>query len=68
MLFRSGCPLGSLLLLEKAEGKLVACTVTESSAYSSDGDSAWFDIDVTDKDSMEHIYLTFTFRFSTREE
>jgi Phage tail sheath protein. len=52
----------------KAEGKLVACTVTESSAYLSDGDSAWFDIDVIDKDSMEHIYLTFTFRFSTREE
>lgn len=52
----------------KAEGKLIACTVTESSTYTSDGDSAWFDIDVIDKDSMEHIYLTFTFRFSTREE
>lgn len=50
------------------EGKLVACAVTESSAYKADGDSAWFDIDVIDKDSMEHIYLTFLFRFSTNEE
>lgn len=50
------------------EGKLTACTVAESSTYTSDGDSAWFDIDVIDKDSMEHIYLTFYFRFSTIEE
>jgi hypothetical protein len=49
------------------EGKLVACSVTESSAYQSDGDSAWFDIDIIDKDSMERIYLTFLFRFSTNE-
>lgn len=47
------------------EGKLNACTVSESSGYTADGDSAWFDIDVIDKDSMEHIYLTFLFRFST---
>ena len=52
----------------REEGKLVACSVTESSAYTADGDSAWFDIDVIDKDSMEHIYLTFLFRFSTNEE
>lgn len=52
----------------KEEGKLTACTVTESSIYQADGDSAWFDIDVIDKDSMEHIYLTFYFRFSTIEE
>lgn len=50
------------------EGKLVSCKVTESTAYTADGDSAWFDIDVIDKDSMEHIYLTFLFRFSTIEE
>lgn len=50
------------------EGKLIACTVTESSTYKADGDSAWFDIDVIDKDSMEHIYLTFYFRFSTNED
>lgn len=52
----------------KEEGKLVSCTVAESSIYTADGDSAWFDIDVIDKDSMEHIYLTFYFRFSTIEE
>lgn len=51
----------------REEGKLTACDVTESSAYKADGDSAWFDIDVIDKDSMEHIYLTFGFRFSTNE-
>lgn len=39
----------------REEGKLVACTVSESSAYTADGDSAWFDIDVIDKDSMEHM-------------
>lgn len=52
----------------REEGKLVYCAVTESAAYTADGDSAWFDIDVIDKDSMEHIYLTFLFRFSTNEE
>ncbi len=52
----------------KEEGKLVACTVSESSMYKADGDSVWFDIDVIDKDSMEHIYLTYLFRFSTNEE
>lgn len=52
----------------REEGKLVSCTVAESSIYTADGDSAWFDIDVIDKDSMEHIYLTFYFRFSTIEE
>lgn len=52
----------------REEGKLVACTVTENSAYQDGGDSAGFVIDVIDKDSMEHIYLTFLFRFSTSEE
>ena len=51
----------------KEEGKLMSCTVTENSSYRADGDSAWFDIDVVDKDSMEHIYLTFLFSFSTIE-
>lgn len=49
------------------EGKLVSCSVAESSTYTADGDSAWFDIVVIDKDSMEHIYLTFKFQFSTNE-
>lgn len=48
-----------------AEGKLTSCTVSESSVYTADGDSAWFEITVIDKDSMEHIYLTYKFQFST---
>ena len=48
-----------------AEGKLTSCTVSESSVYTADGDSAWFEIAVIDKDSMEHIYLTYKFQFST---
>ncbi len=51
----------------REEGKLVACTVTEDSAYVADGDSAWFLIDVIDKDSTEHIYMTYLFQFSTIE-
>lgn len=51
----------------REEGKLAACTVTESMAYKAEGDCAWFEIDVIDKDSMEHIYMTFLFRFSTNE-
>lgn len=47
------------------EGKLTACDVSESGIYTPDGDSAWFDINVVDKDSMEHLYLTYAFRFST---
>lgn len=50
------------------EGKLVACSVTESDVYQADGDSCWFVIDVIDKDSAEHIYLMYQFRFSTQEE
>ncbi len=50
------------------EGKLRACSVTENSAYVADVDAAWFNVDVIDRDSMEHIYLTFQFRFSTNEE
>lgn len=46
-------------------GKLTAITVSESTVNVADGDSAWFDIDVVDKDSMEHIYLSYRFQFST---
>lgn len=52
----------------KEEGKLVACKVSESTVYKPDGDSAWFLIDCIDKDSAEHIYLMYMFRFSTQEE
>lgn len=49
------------------EGKLVSCTVAESADNTADGDSAWFEVHVIDKDSIEHIYLTFQFQFSTNE-
>ena len=38
--------------------------IVESREYKPQGDSAWFDIAVDDLDSLEHIYLTFRFRFS----
>lgn len=48
------------------ESKLTAAAVTENTAYAADGDSCWFNIEVVDKDSAEHIYLFYKFRFSTR--
>lgn len=50
------------------EGKIISCEIVESSTYKADGDSAWFDIAVIDKDSMEHIYMTYIFQYSTNEE
>ncbi len=50
------------------EGKLVSAVVSEDTTMVADGDSCWFVLDVIDKDSAEHIYLTYKFRFSTLEE
>lgn len=50
-----------------AESKLTSGTVSLNPAYSPDGDSAWFLIDVIDKDSAEHIYTDFLFRFNTTD-
>lgn len=50
------------------EGKLVQGTVTESTTYTANTDNCYFDIDVIDKDSAEHIYEFFKFRFSTSAE
>ena len=47
------------------EEKLVSGDVTENSSSVSDGDEAYFDIDVVDMDSIEHMYLTFRFQFSS---
>lgn len=47
-----------------AEGKLQSFEASESSSNLPRGDSAWFVFDVLDNDSMEHIYLTYMFRFS----
>lgn len=50
-----------------SESKLISCKVYESTTFKADGDSAWFEVAVVDKDSMEHIYLTYKFQFSTNE-
>lgn len=50
------------------EGKLVSGTVAESTTYTADTDNCYFDIDVIDKDSAEHIYEFFKFRFNTSAE
>lgn len=47
------------------EGKLTSGKVSESTNKNAAGDSCWFDIDAIDKDSAEHIYLTFLFRYVT---
>ena len=48
------------------EGKIQYISVTEDAAHPAEGDSCWFIIDVIDKDSAEHIYLRYLFRFSTQ--
>ena len=50
------------------EGKIQFIKVTEDAAHPAEGDSCWFIIDVIDKDSAEHIYLRYLFRFSTQIE
>ena len=48
-----------------AEGKLNFVQVSLSTRFPSDVDYCYFDIDVIDKDSAEHIYLLYTFQYST---
>lgn len=50
------------------EGKLTYCNISESTEETADGSSTWFVLDVIDKESAEHIYLLYKFRYSTREE
>lgn len=47
-----------------AEGKLQTFEASESASNLPKGDSAWFNLDVLDNDSMEHIYLTYLFHFA----
>ena len=47
-----------------AEGKLQTFEASESATNLPRGDSAWFNFEVLDNDSMEHIYLTYLFRFA----
>lgn len=50
----------------RGEGKITSMAVSEDASHPADGDSCWFIIDVIDKDSAEHIYLRYLYRFSTR--
>ena len=47
-----------------AENKLQEGSVGLNPAYTPEGDSAWFLIDVRDLDSIEHIYISYLFHFS----
>lgn len=47
------------------EKKILASSyVFEDPANPAEGDSAWFKLAIDDIDSLEHIYLTYMFRFS----
>ena len=48
------------------EGKIQYVDVVEDPTHPAEGDSAWFIIDIIDKDSAEHLYLRYLFRYSTR--
>lgn len=50
------------------EGKIASLTVSEDAAHPAQGDSCWFIIDVVDKDSAEHLYLRYLYRFNTSVE
>lgn len=50
------------------EGKLTSFSAKLSTTYLPDADSAWYEYDIVDKDSMEHIYGIFRFRYGTNEE
>ena len=47
-----------------SEGKIVSLEVYEDPQNVSDGDTAYFKIDVIDMDSIEHIYSIYGFQFS----
>ena len=49
------------------EGKLAYMDVSEDPTHPAEGDSAWFIIDVVDKDSAEHLYLRYLFRYGTQD-
>ena len=49
------------------EQKLMSCSVSEHPNKTSDADYAHFMVDVVDKDSLEHLYLYYTFRYSTND-
>ena len=44
------------ILINDIKVKITAGTVTESTTYIADADNCYFDLDIIDKDSAEHIY------------
>ncbi len=48
-----------------SEGKIVQLSCYEDTDFTSDGDEAYFRIEVIDKDSAEHIYMQYQFQFSS---
>jgi len=51
------------------EKKILATSyVYEDPANPAEGDSAWFKLAIDDIDSLEHIYLTYQFRFSANTD
>lgn len=51
------------------EKKILASSyVFEDPANPAEGDSAWFKLAIDDIDSLEHIYLTYMFRFSAVDD
>lgn len=48
-----------------SERKIVQLTCYEDTNFTSDGDEAYFRIEVVDKDSAEHIYMQYQFQFSS---
>lgn len=52
-----------------SEKKILATSyVYEDPANPAEGDSAWFKLAIDDIDSLEHIYLTYQFRFSAVDD
>ena len=47
------------------EKKLTSGDMYEDESNPPQGDSAWFILDIVDKDSLEHVYLAYKFRFAT---
>ena len=51
-----------------AEGSIVSGQAYEDTDNITDGSSAYFGIDVVDRESAEKLYVTFRFQFSTNAE
>lgn len=47
------------------EKKLTSGDMYEDESNPPNGDAAWFTLDIVDKDSLEHVYLAYKFRFAT---